>query len=89
MDDFIILPAVDLDGVQILETAQSFRPFAIPQNLLGDNVKSGITSIDPSDTTLSGKFPCPDDYFDPPEDQIRCIPSHDHDGVETFDPYPA
>jgi hypothetical protein len=35
------------------------------------------------------EFPCPDDYFDAPEDQIRCVPSLDHNAVETFDPYPA
>jgi hypothetical protein len=30
----------------------------------------------------------PTNYFDAPEDQIRCVPSLNHDVVETFDPYP-
>jgi hypothetical protein len=34
------------------------------------------------------EFPCHDN-FDAPEDQIRCVPSLDHDNLETFDPYPA
>jgi hypothetical protein len=88
IDDFTIRPAVDIDVVQILETMQSSRPPPIPQISPGDNVVSGIVSIDPSDATLSDEFPCPDDYIDAPEDQIRCIPSLDHDSVETFDPYP-
>jgi hypothetical protein len=91
MDDFTIRPAVDVDVdvVQILETMQSSRPLFIPQISSGDNFKSGIASIDPSDATLFHEFPCPDDYFDAPEDQIRCVPSFDHDAVETFDPYPT
>jgi hypothetical protein len=89
MDDFIIRPAVGVDAVQIIEATQSSRPLSIPQNLPGDNVESGIASIDPFDAALSDEFPCPDDDFDAPEDQIRCGPSLDHDGVETFDPYPA
>jgi hypothetical protein len=89
MDDFNIRPAVDVDAVQILETVQSSRPLSIPQSSPGDNLDSGIASIDPSDATLSGKFPRPDDYFDVPEDQIRCVPSLDHNGIETLDPYPA
>jgi hypothetical protein len=89
MDDFTIRPAVDIDVVQILETMQSPRPLSIPQNSPSDNVESGIASIDPSDATLADEFPCPDNYFDAPEDQIRCVPSLDHDTVETFDPYSA
>jgi hypothetical protein len=89
MDDFIIRPAVDHDVVQILETMQSSRPLPIPQISAGDNVESGIASIDSSEATLSDEFPCPNDYFDAPEDQIRCVSSLDHDAVETFDPYPA
>jgi hypothetical protein len=89
MHDFTIRPAVDLDVAQILGTMQSSRPLSIPQILPGDNVESGIASIDASDATLSDKFPCPDDYFDAPEDQIRCVPSLDHDVVKRFDPHPA
>jgi hypothetical protein len=89
MDDFTIRPAFDVDVVQIIETMQSYRPRPIPKISPGDNVESSIASIDPSDVTLSDEFPCPDDYFDGPEDQIRCVPSLDHDAVETFDPYPA
>jgi hypothetical protein len=47
--------------------------------LLGDNVESGIGSIDPSEATSSDEFPCPDDYLDAPEDQIRCVRSLNHD----------
>jgi hypothetical protein len=54
-----------------------------------DNVESNIASIDPYDATLFDEFPCPDDDFDAPEDQIRCVPSLDDEAVETFDPYPA
>jgi hypothetical protein len=89
MDNFTIRPAVDVDVVQILETAQSSRPLPIPQNLPGDNTKSGIASIDPSNATLSGEFPCHDDCFDAPEDQIHYVPCFVHDVVETFDPYSA
>jgi hypothetical protein len=89
MDDSTIRSAVDVDFVQILETIQSSRSPSIPQNSLGDNVESSIAFINPSDATLSNKFPCPDDYFDAPEDQIRCVPSLDHDAIETFDLYPA
>jgi hypothetical protein len=89
MDDFTIHPAVDLDAVQILETMQSSRPLPIPQISPGDIVESGMASIDPSDATLLDEFPCPDDYFDSSENQIRCFRSPDHDAVETLDPYPA
>jgi hypothetical protein len=87
MDDFTIHQAVDV--VQILEMMQSSRPIPIPQISPGDNVESDIASIDPSNATLSDEFPCPNDYFDAPRDQIRCVPSLDHDAVETFDLYPA
>jgi hypothetical protein len=89
MDDFTIHPAVDVDIVQILGTMRSSRPPSISQISPGDNVESGIVSIDPSDATLSDEFPCPDDYLDALEDQIRCVPGLDHDAVEAFDPYPA
>jgi hypothetical protein len=68
MDDFTIRPAVDVEVVQILEAMQSSRPLPIPKILPGDNVESGIVSIDPSDATLSDEFLCPDDYFDAPKD---------------------
>jgi hypothetical protein len=68
MGDFSIHPAVDVDVVQIFETTQSSIPLLIPQISPGDNRESGIASIDPSDATLSDEFPCPDDYFDAPED---------------------
>jgi hypothetical protein len=87
MDDLTIHLAVDV--IQILETVQSSRLRPIPQNSHGHNVESGIASIDPSDATLSDEFPCPDNYFDAPEDQIRCVPSLDHNAVETFDQYPV
>jgi hypothetical protein len=89
MDNLTILPAVDVNAIQIIETVQSSKSLSIPQNSPGDNVESGIASIDPYDTNLADDFPCPGDYFDAPEDQIRCVPSLDHDAVETFDPYPA
>jgi hypothetical protein len=57
--DFTIRPAVDLDVVQILETVQSSRPLPIPQISSGDNVESGIASIDRSEATLSNEFPPP------------------------------
>jgi hypothetical protein len=88
MNDFVIRPAVDVAVVQILEMMQSSKSLPIPQISPGDNVESGIASIDPSEVTLSDEFPCPDDYFDAPEDQIHCVPSLGHDAVETFDPYP-
>jgi hypothetical protein len=68
MDDFAIRPLVDLDVIQILKMIQSSRPLPIRQISLGDNVESGIASIQPSDATLSDKFPYPDDCFDAPED---------------------
>jgi hypothetical protein len=64
MEDFIIRLPVDLDVVEIIETMQSSRRRPIPQISLGDNIESGITSIDPSDASLSDEFPCPDHYFD-------------------------
>jgi hypothetical protein len=48
MEDFTIRPAVNVDVAQILEAMQSSRPRPIPQISLGDNVESGIGSIDPS-----------------------------------------
>jgi hypothetical protein len=51
MDDFIIRQPVDLDVVQILETMKSSRSLPIPQISPGDNVQSGVSSIDPSDAT--------------------------------------
>jgi hypothetical protein len=89
MDDFTIRPAVDVDVVQILETMRSSRPLPIPRISPGDNVESSIASTDPSDAILSDEFPCPDDYFDAPEDQIRCVSSVDHNAVEIFDPVPG
>jgi hypothetical protein len=68
MDDFTIHPPIDLDVVQILEAMQSSKPLPIPQISPGDNVDSGIVSIDPSGASLSDEFPCPDDYFDVSED---------------------
>jgi hypothetical protein len=88
MDNFAIRPAVDLDVVKIAEKMQSSRSPPIPQISPGDTVESGIASVDPSDATLSDEFPCPNNYFDAPEDQIRCVPSLDRDAVETFDPCP-
>jgi hypothetical protein len=49
MDDFIIRPAVDV--VQILEAMQFSRPLPISQISPGDNLESGIASIDPSNAT--------------------------------------
>jgi hypothetical protein len=63
--------------------------YQFPQISTVDNVESGIASIDPSDATLSDEFPYPDNYLDAPEDQIRCVPSLDHNTVDTFAPYPA
>jgi hypothetical protein len=68
MDDFTIRPPVNLDVVQIFETMQSSRPLPIRQISPGDNVKSAIASIDPSDATLSDEFPFPDGSFDAPRD---------------------
>jgi hypothetical protein len=88
MDDFTIRPPVDLDVVQILETMGSSRARPMPQISSGDNIESGVSSIDPSDTALAKEFPCPDDYVDAPEDQIDCVPGLNHDAVEIFDPCP-
>jgi hypothetical protein len=66
---------------------QSSKSWPIPQNSPGDNVDSGMDSIDLSDAALSDEFPYPDDYFDAPDDQICCVPSLDHEAVETFDAY--
>jgi hypothetical protein len=88
MDDFSIRPPIDLDVVQILETIESSRALPIPRISPGDNVKSGVGSIDPSGATLGKELPCPDDYVDAPEDQIDCVPSLDHDAVEIFNPCP-
>jgi hypothetical protein len=89
MDDFTTRPSIDVNVVQILETMQSSRSLPIPHISPGDIVESGIAPIDPSDPTLSDEFPCPDDYSDAPEDQIRSVPSLHHDAIETFDPHPA
>jgi hypothetical protein len=85
MDDFTTRPSFDV--VQILETVQSSRPRSIHQISPDDNVESGIASIDPSHAILSDEFPYPEDCFDAPNDQIRCVPNLDHDAVEIFDPY--
>jgi hypothetical protein len=74
MDDFTIHQAIGVDVVHILDAMQSSRPLPIHQILPGDNLGSGIASIDPSDATLSNEFPCSDDYLDTSEDQIRCVP---------------
>jgi hypothetical protein len=86
MDDFTIRPPVDPDVIQSLETMESSRALRIPQISPGDNVESGVGSIDPSDATLAKELPCPDDYVDAPEDQIHYVPSLDHDAFEIFDP---
>jgi hypothetical protein len=86
---FTVHPATDVDVVQILETVQSSRALPIPQVSPGDNAKPGIASIYLPNASLLNEFPCPDDYIDTPEAQIRCVPSLDHDAIETFDPYPA
>jgi hypothetical protein len=88
MDDLTIRLPVDLDVNQILETTESSRALPIPQISLGDNVESGVGSIDPSDATLAKELPCPDDYVDAPDDQTDCVRSLDHDAVEIFDPWP-
>jgi hypothetical protein len=88
MDDFTVRPPIDHDVVQFLETMESSRALPIPRISPGDNVKSSVGSIDPSDAILAKELPCPDDYIDAPEDQIDCIPSLDHDTVEKFDPCP-
>jgi hypothetical protein len=89
MDDFTIRPPVDLDVIQIPETMESSRAIPVPQMSLGDNVESGVGSIDPSDATLAKELPSPDAYVDAPEDQINCVPSLDHDAVKIFDPCPG
>jgi hypothetical protein len=53
MDDFTIRPPVDLDVVQILEMMESSRALPMPQISPGDNVESGIGSVDPSGATLA------------------------------------
>jgi hypothetical protein len=68
---------------------QSSRPRPIPYISPGDTAASVIASIEPIDATLSHGLPCPDDSLDAPEDQIRCVPSFDHDVVGIFDPCPA
>jgi hypothetical protein len=83
-----ICPPVDLDVVQILETMGSSRALPIPQISPGDNVESGVGSIDPSDATLAKELLCPDDDVDAPEDQINCVSSLGHDLFEIFDPCP-
>jgi hypothetical protein len=88
MDDFTLRPPVDLDVVQIFETMESSRALPLPQISPGDNVESGVGSIDRSDATLAKELPCPDDYVDAPEDQIDCVPSLDHDAVEIIDACP-
>jgi hypothetical protein len=85
MDDFTIRPPVDFDVVQILETMESSTALPIPQISPGDNVKSGVGSIDRSHATLSKELLCPDDYFDAPEDQIDFVPRFKHDIVEIVD----
>jgi hypothetical protein len=82
-------PTLDLDVVQILETMGYSTALQIHQISPGDSVEPGVDFIDPSDAILAKELPCPDDYFDAPKDQIRCVPSLDHDNVETFDPYPG
>jgi hypothetical protein len=47
---------------------KSSRPRPISQISPGNNVESGIASIDPSEATLPDEFPCTDDYFEAPED---------------------
>jgi hypothetical protein len=89
MDDFTIHPLVGVDVVRILEIMQSSRPPLIPQISPGGNVESHIASIEPPYSTSPDEFPCHDDYFDAPEDQIHYVPSLDHDAVEIFDPYSA
>jgi hypothetical protein len=59
MDDFTIRAAVDVNAVQILERMQSSRLPPIPQISPGDNVESGIASIDPSDAILSANSLAP------------------------------
>jgi hypothetical protein len=88
IDDFATRSPVDLEVVQILETMQSSRPMPIPQISPGDNVGSGSASLNRSNATLSNGLPCPDDYFDAPEDQIDFAPRLDHDDIELFDPCP-
>jgi hypothetical protein len=67
-DDFTIRPPFDVDVVRIFATMKSSRSLPISQISPGDNVESGIASIDPSDATLPDEFPCSDDYFEAPED---------------------
>jgi hypothetical protein len=82
MDDFTVRPTVDLDVIQILETMQFYRPLPIPQISPGDNVERGIASIDPFEAILSNESPCPDNYPDAPNGQIRCVAILDHDAVD-------
>jgi hypothetical protein len=51
MDHFPIRPPVDLDVVQILEMMELSRALPIPQISPGDNVESGIGSIELPDIT--------------------------------------
>jgi hypothetical protein len=89
IEDFTIRPPFEVDVIRIFAAIKSSRPLPISQISPGHNVESGIASIDPSDATLPDEFPCTDGYFEAPDDQIRCVPSLDHEAVETFDSYPA
>jgi hypothetical protein len=89
MDAFSLRPPIDLDVVQILETMQPFRPHQSSKFRLV--IKSSLVllpSIRLTQLSQTNSL-APDDYFDPPDDQIRCVPSLDHDAVETVDSYPA
>jgi hypothetical protein len=71
MDGVTIRPPVDLDVDQILETMESLRALPIPQISPDHNVKSGVSSINPSDATLAKELPCSNDCVDAP--RIRLI----------------
>jgi hypothetical protein len=86
--DFTIRPPVDLDVIQILETRESSRVLLILQISRGGNIESGVGSIDPADATSAKELLFPAGYVDAPEDHINCVPTLDHDVVETFDPCP-
>jgi hypothetical protein len=61
MDAFTLGPAVDINVVQILKMVRSSRPLSLPQISPGDNVESGVASINPFDVTLLDEFLCPGD----------------------------
>jgi hypothetical protein len=87
-DDFTIRPPVDRSVVQIIETMNHSSASPITPHLAVPDASPDFSSPDCPDRISSDGRPCPNEYFDSPEEQLDLGPSFHDDAAERIDSQP-